>query len=143
MGVELMLNELCKITKNYFSSNKDKHFGKYAIESGTVSLPFLKAGQYFRIVGSTFNDGIYQYPTSTLKDEEFTGSVWAMNVPPQFIALSEKIKTYNEEDGNDHSAFTSESFGGYSYSKATGKNGQPLTWQDVFEPEINQWRKIR
>lgn len=138
-----MLETLCKVTKNYFCQDSDKHIGKYTIEDGAISLNFLKDGQYFRIIGSTFNDGIYQYPASDLKDEAFNGAVWAMNIPPQFIALAGNIKAYNEENGNKPSAYTSESFGGYSYSKATNAKGKPLTWKDVFEDEINEWRRIR
>ena len=138
-----MLDALCKITKNYFCCDKDKHFGKYTIENGAISLDFLKDGQYFRIVGSVFNDGIYQYPASDLKDEAFDGAVWAMNIPPQFIALAADIKTFNDNEANKPSAYTSESFGGYSYSKATNSNGSPITWQSAFKSDIDRWRKIR
>lgn len=35
--------------------------GTYTIEDGGVTLPFLQDGQYFRIVGSLFSDGLHQY----------------------------------------------------------------------------------
>ena len=40
--------------------------------------------------------------------------------------------------------FTSESFGGYSYTKATDSaTGQPATWETVFRSQLNPYRKLR
>lgn len=139
-----MLDEICAEIKNYFCSEQDVHYGTFEIVGGSVSpLDFLKAGQYFRIVGSTYNDGVYQYPTSELTDETFVGSVWAMRVPPAFIALSEDIKAYNESEAAKPSAYTSESFGGYSYTKATDSNGVAASWQTVFAKKLNKYRRLR
>lgn len=140
--MEQTLTELCAGIRNYFT--KIKHFGTFEISSGSIqSLDFLKDGQYFRIVGSTFNDGVYQYPVSDLTDESFTGAIWAMAVPPDVIALAEEIKKFNESDAAKPSAYISESFGGYSYSKATNSRGTVATWQDVFAEKMNRYRRIR
>jgi len=137
-----MLNEICDSLKNWFV--KKKIYGQLKIENGTLIVPpdFLQENQYFRIVGSVFNDGVHKYPAERLVDEEFSGEVWAMAVPPTFIALAEKIQAYTESEQAKPSAYTSESFGGYSYSKATDENGAPLSWQKVFAKELNKWRKI-
>lgn len=136
-----MLTEICANIKNYFSDKDDRHFGTFEIKDGSIApLDFIKGGQYFRIVGSTLNDGVYQYPTYELADETFTGAVWAMNVPPAFVALADEIKEYCQNQGNN-TAFTSESFGGYSYTKATNTKGVPLSWQDVFEKRLDVWRR--
>lgn len=37
------------------------HPGKYIIQDGGIALPFLQDGQYFRICGSVFNDGLHRY----------------------------------------------------------------------------------
>ena len=104
-----MLTELCAEVRNYFCKESDIYFGKYEISGGSISpLAFLKEGQYFRIVGSALNDGVYKYPTSDLADESFEGAVWAMNVPPSFIALADKIKAFNESEAGKLSAYTSE-----------------------------------
>ena len=137
-----MLTEICKEVKNYFCKRGDKHYGTFKIESGCMeSLSFLQNGQYFAIWGSVFNDGVHQYPASDLMDEVFEGSVWAMSVPPSLIALAEEIEKYNAQDQT--SAFTSESYGGYSYNKATTQNGCPATWKQVFLEQLNDYRRIR
>jgi hypothetical protein len=65
-----------------------------------------------------------------------------MAVPPTLIALSAEIKAYNESDAGKASPFTSESFGGYSYTKATDANGAPIGWQKAFASRLNKWRKL-
>lgn len=137
----MFLAELCAEVRNYFET--DKRFGDFTISGGTFApSDFIKDGQYFRIVGSTFNDGVYRCPATGLTDETFTGAVWAMSVPPDFIALSTEIEEYNNSDAGKASPFTSESFGGYAYTKATDSNGAPIGWQKAFANRLNLWRKI-
>lgn len=136
-----MLDQICGEIRNYFV--KAIYTGTFTIKDGAISpSDFIQEGQYFRIVGSVFNDGIYQHPSAVLTDETFDGAVWAMAIPPALIALSEKIKTYSQSEAGKPSAYTSESFGGYAYSKATDASGAPLTWQKVFSKDLNKWRKI-
>ena len=137
-----MLTEVCAEIRNYFV--KDIHNGTFEIVGGKITpLDFIQENQYFRIVGSVFNDGVYKNTADlVLTDEIFSGSVWAMAVPPTLIALAEDIKKYNESDEAKPSAYTSESFGGYSYSKATDENGAPIGWQKAFASRLNKWRKL-
>ena len=138
-----MLTELCAELHNYFEVPNGRHFGTFAISGGSIApLDFLQEGQYFRIVGSVFNDGVYQYPAASLTDEVFEGAVWAMGVPPALIALAAEIEAYNKSDAAKVSPYTSESFGGYAYTKATDSNGAPLSWQKAFAKRLNQWRKL-
>lgn len=153
-----MLTELCKEINNYFDTNRV--FGTFKIENGVMPVleAFMQDGQYFRIVGSVFNDGVYQYPLTVkdgvgeLKDEEFEGAVWAMAVPQEVIALADEIKNwcnkYQTVDSMAMSPYNSESFGGYSYSKSSGGSGDGSgngsgTWQGVFANRLSNWRKIR
>lgn len=139
------LTELCEEIKNFFIAQDGYHFGKFTISDGEIEpLDFIQDGQFFRIVGSAFNDGIYKKPASAseLTDETFDGAIWAMNVPPAVLALCNEIEQFNKSDAAKPSVFTSESFGGYSYSKATNSNGAPMSWQDVFARRLNKWRKI-
>lgn len=142
-----MLTELCKELNNWFC--KRKYFDTYSISDGTIIVPELKNGQHFRIVGSTFNDGVYQYPAQGLQDETFDGAVWAMAIPAEVIALSAEIdewkKKYAGIDSVAMSPFQSESFGGYSYSKADGAGDSGNTagdWRSVFSSRLNNWRRI-
>ena len=115
-----MLTEICAEIRNYFEVPNGRHFGTFTISGGSIApLDFLQEGQYFRIIGSVFNDGVHKYGEANLTDEKFDGAVWAMAVPPAVVDLSEKIKAYNDSDAGKASPYTSESFGGYSYTKAT------------------------
>lgn len=139
----MMLSEICAEIRNYFCDDKDKYSGNFTISGGNISnVDFLQNGQYFRVVGSVFNDGVWQYPASEMTSEEFDGCIWAMRVPPSFIALAGEIVEYNSSDAAKPSAFTSESFGGYSYSKATDSNGVGASWKTVFANQLNKWRRI-
>ena len=136
-----MLTEVCAEIRNYFV--KDIHNGTFEIVGGKITpLDFIQENQYFRIVGSVFNDGVYQYPAASLTDEVFEGAVWSMAVPPSVIDLAADIKKYNESDEAKPSAYQSESFGGYSYTKATDENGSPIGWKKVFASRLNQYRRI-
>ncbi len=139
-----MLEQVLDYIHNYFE--RDIVRGKFTISSGSIELSFLQEEQYFRIVGSVFNDGIHQYPASDLKDEVFEGEIWAMAVPPSVIALVSEIESWNTNFGNNSSPYVSESFGGYSYTKGTGRTSSgastPIGWKDVFASTLNQWRKI-
>ena len=142
-----MLTELCKELNNWFCIKK--YFGDFTIEDGVLTAPELQNGQYFRIVGSVFNDGVYEYPAQGLEDETFNGAVWAMAIPQDVIALSEEIDAWKEKyadiDSVAMSPFQSESFGGYSYSKASGAGESGNTagdWRSVFGSRLNNWRKV-
>lgn len=136
-----MLNEICAEIRNYFPT--EKRYGNFTIKNGSISpVDFLQEGQYFRIVGSVFNDGVHQHPASDLNDESFNGSVWAMAVPPALIDLSEEIKTYADIVDANPSPFTSESFGGYSYTKATDVDGVAMSWQKAYGKRLNKWRRV-
>lgn len=142
-----MLSELCKELNNWFCVKK--FFGTFTIEDGVLIVPELQNGQYFRIVGSIFNDGVYEYPKQGLKDETFNGAVWAMAVPVEVIALSTEIDEWqNKYAGVDSvamSPFQSESFGGYSYTKASGSsdNGNSAgDWKNTFKSQLDKWRKV-
>lgn len=141
-----MLTELCKELNNWF--DKKRLFGVFTITDGSLTIDGAQDGQYIRICDSVFNDGVYEYPVSNLKDETFDGAVWLMAVPPDVIELSKEIDAWKEQYTDIlQSPYQSESFGGYSYSKAsgsqTGANGVTgVTWQSTFADKLSHWRKI-
>jgi hypothetical protein len=152
-----MLTELCQELKNWFDRDQPKWIGEITLDaSGQIKsgdeVITLQEGQYFRIVQSTFNDGVHQYPVDSFKSETFNGAIWAMAIPPQVLQLAEDIKAWHDKYGNIDSAamspFNSESFAGYSYTKSGGGSAAGLasggagTWQGVFASRMKLWRKI-
>lgn len=143
------LTELCQELRNWF--DRDRRTGTFEITGGSITADFLQSGQYYRIIGSIFNDGIHQFPVADLKDEIFKGAVWALAIPEPVIKLSEDIEAWREKneavDSANMSPFQSESFGGYSYSKGSTSgqntaNGGSLSWKNVFASRMNAWRKL-
>ena len=139
-----MLEQVLMHLNNWFLVPGGIHEGTYTIEDGGIALPFLANGQYFRICGSVFNDGLHQYPASDLKAEAFDGSVWALAVPQSVIDLAAEIEAWQKKNGDASvSPYQAESFGGYSYSKATDSaSGGAVTWQSAFRSRLNAWRKL-
>lgn len=147
-----MLTELCKELNNWFDTQR--LFGKFTVVDGKITdhkfLSCIQPEQYFRIVGSVFNDGVYQSTDElSLHDEVFDGAVWLMAVPPSVIELADEIKSWNDKygvvDSENMSPYNSESFGGYSYSKSGGgssDDGNSGTWQSVFNNRLKQYRKV-
>lgn len=153
--METLLDEVCGYINNFFVTKPNGiKRGTFTIENGTLSVDFLKEEQYFRIIGSTFNDGVYRFHANDLVDETFVGEVWAMAVPPAVIALINEIEAWNSKYGNINSVnmspFASESFNNYSYTKSSsnrtnGENGSTsavIGWRDVFGNRLRRWRKI-
>lgn len=140
------LTELCAHLRNWFvRSDADRHVGTFEIVGGFIDLPWLADGQYFRIIGSVFNDGVWQYPTSELTDEVFGGAVWAMAVPPDVVSLADEITAWEAKYADAvQSPYKSESFGGYTYTKEdTGGAAEGgLSWMKVFRSRLNRWRKL-
>ena len=145
-----MLTEICQYLRNWF--DKTRLIGDFTIENGVIfygndNVLSLVSGQYFRIVGSYLNDGVYAYPASNLNDESFTGAIWIMAVPPVIVELADEIGEWVEENAAVISSpYVSESFGGYSYSLRAGSDSSGVqggvTWQSQFASRLAPWRKI-
>lgn len=135
-----MLEELLAEIHNWFEC--DRLAGEFTVMDGELALPhgFVEPGQYYRIVGSVFNDGLHRYPASDLTDEAFDGEVWALAVPKAVTGIAAEIEAWRKADPD--SAYASESFGGYSYTKATAPDGTPIRWQDAFRRRLDRWRKL-
>lgn len=139
-----MLEQVLMNIRNWFTVDGGIHSGTFTIKDGGITLPFLANGQYFRIIGSVFNDGLHQYPATDLVDEEFSGAIWALAIPPAVVDLADEIGKWQEKNGEaSASPYQSESFGGYSYSKATDSaSGGAVTWQSAFKQQLSAYRKL-
>lgn len=151
-----MLEQVMRHVRNYFI--KEHYVGEFTIDDNMLSPhDFLLDGQRFYITGSSLSDGVYTYHPDGIKndndneeidlpDETFKGIVYALAVPPAFIALVKDIEEWVGKFGDVASSpYQSESFNGYSYSKIyTGVNSEvnSSTWQGVFRSQLNQWRKV-
>lgn len=150
------ITEICLECKNFFLKDHENsiYSGTYEIKSGMIEpLDFLKVGQYFNIHGSDLNDGVYQYTgeaITELKDETFTGSIWAMSVPSAFLQMCKEIDEWRTKfenvDSANMSPWSSETVTGvYSRTKTstgTSEDGGVMTWKNVFKSRLNKWRKI-
>ena len=139
-----MLEQVLMNIRRWFPVDGGIHSGTFTIKDGGITLPFLADGQYFRICGSVFNDGLHQYNVLDLVDETFNGTIWALAIPKSVIELADEIQKWQEKNGEASvSPYQSESFGGYSYSKATdAETGGAVTWQSAFKQQLSAWRKI-
>lgn len=150
------MTEICQYLKNWFDRDQKKWRGKINITGSAITCDnkpvALQSGQYYRIIGSLFNDGVHVLAeTDQLTNEEFTGVIWSMAVPPDFASLVGEIEAWQAKYGNPDSyalsPYNSESFGGYSYTKSNGSsgslnNGGAGTWQGTFAKRLSMWRKI-
>ena len=151
-----MITEICQELKNWFDRDQPKIYDTFEISGGQIVTESftdaVQTNQYFRIIGSTFNDGVHKYTDElVLDDETFEGAIWLMAIPKSFLALADKIAEWESKYGGVDSAsmspFNSESFGGYSYTKSSGGSsssggGSNSTWQGAFASDLNRWRKV-
>lgn len=148
----ITLTGLCREVKNWFE--RSRYDGTFHISEGAIDLSELErdgaitSGQYYRIIGSVFNDGVHKYGyEDDLDDETFTGIVAPMAIPKDFISLHDEINSWMDAYGSEiDKPYQSESFGGYSYSLkgslsgGSGENSEP--WKAQFRSRLNRWRKL-
>ena len=139
-----MLEQVLMNIRRWLPVEGGIYSGTFTIKDGGITLPFLADGQYFRICGSVFNDGLHQYNVLDLTDETFNGTIWALSIPQPIIDLANEIQEWQDKNADALSSpYSSESFGGYSYSKATNsETGGAETWQSHFKQQLSAWRKI-
>ena len=141
---------------NYFYRFKEKGTFTINFNSVTIEGKDLKGkyatGQYVRIKGSAANEGIYRVaavkeddlPGITLEgclsDEEFTGYICSLGVPKSFVELSNDIQSYIKENKTED--IISESFGGYSYTKANTSSSGLTGWQLAFKSRLAPYRRM-
>lgn len=153
-----MIEQVCAHIHNYFEVDDNTgqrmiHPGTYTIENGLITLPFLTAGNYFRIMGSERNNGVFEYKEAIdeeepeLTDETFTGVIWKMRPPKAFLKIVADIEDWMDKYGEImRNPYQSEDvIGVYSYTKMTsGKvSGDFIaTWENVYKNQLDQWRKL-
>lgn len=138
-----MLEEVLMYLNNWFVT--ENIGGAFVIEGGSLDLPSLKEGQYYRIIGSTLNDGLHKCGEDGLTDETFEGNVWLLAVPKLLISITADIQSWQDKYGESiASPYASESFSGeYSYSKSSGASESGASWRTAFASRLAPYRKLR
>ena len=143
------ITHMCCLLKNYFTDSKHIFHGTYTIRDKTISAEFVQNNQYFRISGSVFNDGVYcntPEDLERLRDETFTGAIWVMSVPAGFIELcddAERFKSKITEISAIFEGYTSESWGGYTYTLPTSAPAFIQDWQYRIKQGMNAYRRLK
>lgn len=143
-AASVSLYEVLVYLRNFFPGEKWQFFGE-EITDKRLSLPGLENGDYYLIEGSRRNNGIHVYGNSDLRNETYTGIVTEVCVPPALLELLDEINAWQDKNVEAiQSPYQSESFGGYSYTKASGNtaSGEVTSWKTVFGPRLRAWRKI-
>lgn len=143
----MTVGQIMRSINNFFESGY--RATSYSIAGGVLSPPeLLRPGMYIAIAGSIFHDGVWKLGEGlTLEgrkpetpDERFYGRVWFLHPPADFLAACEDIIKFAEN--TPVSGVQSESFGEYSQTLATGKNGGVLTWQEAFSETLKPYRNM-
>ena len=133
-----MLEQVLLSLRNWFVA--DKRTGRVRIEDGRLVPPAalgLKEGQYVRITGSTFNDGLHAWPYNGLTDEEFVGTVWALAIPRAVVDLANEIARGTTSTPRSWTARTHpRASAGYSYTRVGG-DGSPITWATAVQGRVS------
>lgn len=163
-----MLIEMMRECKNFFEIRNDGFYqdyktrpvypvtefeDDYTIASGVLSTldATIKTGQYIAIYGSTLNDGIWKVGAGgaitsditgvTAQNETFHATIYPLKVPADFVALATEITAWRAK-AVEASPYVSESFLGYSYSKAQRQGGGNVTWQSQFADRLIPYKRI-
>lgn len=147
-----MLEEVMRYINNRFDRDSNGDFygyvdGDFTVEGGTLEIDGLIDGQYFWVEGSVLNDGLHLYPASDMQDETFTGRIVFLVVPNAVAGLAGEIDAWCEANAYAISGpYQSESFGGYSYTRASGgtqgNENASAAWQAQFGARLRPWRKL-
>lgn len=128
-----------QVNNHFVSGYLDADF---AVEGGYLKP--APAASFVYIAGSVLHDGVWELQGGKLigdgiADEAFTGRVWLLKPPRDFLALCREISAYH--DKNPTGAPISESFGDYRVTRAneyTGGGG----WQRAFHAQLTPFRRM-
>ena len=136
------LYEILRYLHNFFPGDRWTCAGE-PIKDGHITFPGLEDGDIYMIEGSRRNDGLHVNGNWDLRGEMLTGYVTECRIPPELLALADEISTWQSKNAETlESPYQSESFGGYSYTKASGSTGEPTSWKTVFALRLRTWRKL-
>ena len=126
-----------QVNNHFVSGYLDADF---AVEGG--DLKPAPAASFVYIDGSVLHDGVWELQGGKLigddaADEAFTGRVWLLKPPRDFLALCKEIAAHDAK--HPTGAAQSESFGDYSYSMGTQAAGG---WAAAFAARLTPYRRM-
>lgn len=136
--------EVLKYLRNFFPGERWT-LQDEEITEGEIPLPGLQKGDMFLIEGSRRNDGVHVYGSAGLYGDTISGIATEICVPDNLTRLIGEINEWQEKYSEAiASPYTSESFGGYSYSKSNGsaQSGGTVSWKTQFKDRLSVWRKV-
>lgn len=147
-----MLEEVLRYINNRFDRDSSgvaygSKSGTFTIEGGSLEVDGLLEGQYYWVEGSALNDGLHLHPSSDMRDETFSGTVVFLVIPNSVVDMAAEIEAWNAANSEVvNSPLQSESFGGYSYTRAGGGSEGNQTpsaaWQLQYGARLRPYRKL-
>lgn len=124
--------------RNFFE--RESIEGTFTITDGVLEP--VPDAPYIAITGSSRYDGVWpsgDLPTDR-PDETFSGKVWGLHPPDDFLAICSQIGEYAAK--RPAGAPQSESFGDYSYSMGSAADGLSGSWENVFALSLFPYRRM-
>lgn len=158
-----MLTETIREVKNAFAIDRvtgqlhGYESGKFTLADGKIQVKNkYVVGQYIAVTGSVLNDGVYKVESFadgviTIKEsdandklwgETFTGTIYSLRVPQDFIQLVDKIKEFTDSKAGEASNIVSASFGVQNQSFGVNASGVRAGWVDVFRQDLHKFRRM-
>lgn len=118
--------------------------GTWQIQSGTLTpSDALPDEGWVVLEGTACQDGIHQVSKGGVvegaADERWTGRVWLLAPPEDFLALCRQIIDWAAQA--PEAGVLRESFGAYSRTAVT-TGGRPVTWQEAFAQALRPYRRM-
>lgn len=129
--------------RNHFVTGRTD--GQWTVEGGVLQgSASLTPGQWIAVTGGTPCDGVHQLDDAGaipgVADGTFTGCVWLLQPPQDFLRLCEEIAAWAQQQPLP--GLRQESFGAYSRTAATASDGAPVSWEALFRDRLTPWRRM-
>jgi len=158
MAMDLSLNEIihaiCMRNNNYFVDCKALENGEFELSGGEIRLSLkLRVGAWvllspgvgcFRVLGMEVVDGgfVYRLENSEGIDYSWTGIVYEMRLPLNFIKTAERVLEWANSEEAKPSSLAGETVAGvYTWRRTSNSSGLPIGWQELFAKELNIYRR--
>lgn len=136
--MSVTVGQIMRHTRNFFPSYVIR--GSWRIRGGALSpLDGLAPGDYVALASPAPCPGVYRLgeggALSGASDGDWTGDVWRLAPPAEFLALCEEIAAWSAAP-----PLKKESFGAYSREFALADSS--ARWHDRFAAELAPYRRM-